>query len=1098
MKARKKHPESQFVNLLWVTPCLPLEGVKEASERAILKLRTLQNDYVSAVRKANNGERHPDTTLFRSSDLLHPFLLAANYPNASPKLLDTSFKAMKTLMEANAICPGDGMNMVRVWMIQAQVVVSYSSKELSTASAVSGSQTGDSSYSVNTAQPSGWFGGILSSTSSSAVATASIIERTTNSVATKTAVSSSHGQAGSGRLHAKDLEKLAMDILSCLLQLLELRDLPVTTDQWIQSVTLCCLLYLPSRQNVRQAAHSTLPQVLSLLIREEAAVPLALKTWDDLLLCAVGVESLAKEKAPQASTFQGAFRQCTPGENDGPHPPSPALSLELMATLLKEAPTIFSHRGQETLQVTAQVLLKQSTAANAAPLEYSKAVQFVLVLLRTQTREWSSECRELIGSLTKQIVLATEALRKQADFEDGYVYSISNKNLEASARNLETLQGLPPALLWKASLCLEVLNSLVHDGTMEAVWLHPDVVVPLLEATSDLCTIGASCREHINLFILASRKKEHGLFYSAETLSSLSFWQNGKTKDEKYILGDTLWIGLSVILKIVESLDEVALESSFAPALAVLQHYLKRLPASGIIVKRALEGYFSLAKASLHLPLLRHVLLSSLCKLSLPKWGTRDSSFCLKDHHVATLICLLNVVHRFHDRIESEWSVILQTFQKLSNAPIASPHLSDRAYVGALSISAVYARFASFTTCLSDKSLLCFVKALREIAVLDETARAVTNPVRGADVLKVPSKPKDGSGTDDKGTIGEKIMSIGVRAIYGNENPNPQSDDVPLTERTKNTYYHDYQVEFCRRLGSAKHPVWLGISPFAFALLADVAMANSFRYDRCGDTILRELCALAAESPPTRLFAMDMMSLLTITHLSHSVELPTSFVGPGKIVFEDPRQNQYLAAEQTEPIDWREITSVPQLGLFGPLCDFIRQTSVASAVEAGLEALHSVLESSGHKLKAEAWNEIIHAISSIPSNVRSSTDWSESCFIAFRCLKLIVDDFLDEMGSSDVLASLLDCCSTFGSSRHDVNTSLTAIGLLWTIADQDSASTSIDVSYPIPTDTHTFKSFPNPKDHSYFVSVASPLQIGIPFSRSKSRSKFPATVLKCR
>ena len=105
-------------------------GVKEASERAILKLRSLQNEYVTAVRKAAaEGEKHPSTTIFRSSDLLHPFLLAANYPNASPKLLDTSFKAMKALIEADAINPGDGMNLVRVWMIQAQVVVSYSARD---------------------------------------------------------------------------------------------------------------------------------------------------------------------------------------------------------------------------------------------------------------------------------------------------------------------------------------------------------------------------------------------------------------------------------------------------------------------------------------------------------------------------------------------------------------------------------------------------------------------------------------------------------------------------------------------------------------------------------------------------------------------------------------------------------------------------------------------------------------------------------------------------------------------------------------------------------------------------------------------------------
>lgn len=1048
-----------LVVVVLLQPILFSKGVKEASERAILKLRTLQNDYVSAVRKANNGDRHPDTKLFRSSDLLHPFLLAANYPNASPRLLDTSFKAMKTLMEANAICPGDGMNMVRVWMIQAQVVVSYSSKESSpsiTASAVPGSNAGaPSSDSANKTQPAGWFGGLLLSSA----ATSSVIERTTNSVSTKTAVSSSHGQAGSGRLNAKDLEKLAMDIMSCLLQLLELRDLPVTTEQWVQSITLCCLLYLPSRQNVRQAAHSTLPQVLALLVRDTEAFSLALKTWDDLLTCALGWDKIAKMKTPETNAFQGAFRQCKFGDNDAAHPPSPALSFELMTTLLKDVPRLFSQMGEKTLAVTAQVLVKQSTTTRTAPLEYLRAIQFVLVLLQTQANDRPTECRELIARLLQPIPTATEALRKQADFEDGYVYNLSNKNLTASSGTLETLEGLPPAILWKSSLSMEILHSLVHDTALDDLWLHFDVIVPLLEATSDLCTIGASCQEHINLFILASRKKEHGLSYSAESLSSSILWRSGKTRDEKYILGDVLWIGLSVILKVAESLNDAVLESSFAPILAVLQHYLKRLPASGIIVKRALEGYFSLAKVSLRLPLLRRALLSSLCKLSLPKWGTQDPSCLLKDHHIAALICLLNVVHRFHDDIGSEWSVILQTFQELSNVTIASPYLSDRAYVGALSISAVYSRFAFFSTCLSDDTLVDFVKGLRKVAALYQASNAIVSPVMGVDVLRIQSKSKESLGKDDKGTIGEKIMSIGVRAIYGQEGPNYQIDDVPLTERTRNTYYHDYQIEFSSRFGSSKHPFRLDVSPFAIALLADMAATNAFRHDRCGATILTELCALGTESPPTRLFAMDMVSMLITSHLAETTALPTSFAGPGKIVYEDPRQNQYLAAE--EIVTSNMSMSISQVVLFGPLCEYIRQTTVASAVESGLEALHSVLESSGHELKAEAWNEIIQAVASIPSNLRSSADWSESCLIGFRCLKLIVDDFLDEMGSSTVRVSLLDCCSSFGSSRHDVNTSLTAIGLLWTIADQDADSISIDVSsfflsFLISTVTLTF------------------------------------------
>jgi hypothetical protein len=1013
-----------------------------------LKLRTLQNAYVSAVRKASaSGEKHPNTSLFQSSDLLHPFLLAANYPNASPKLLDTSFKAMEILMEANAICPGDGMNLVRVWMIQAQVVVSYSMKETtsqgtgvassssSPKSATHSPMETPSATSASSQSTGSWLGSFLSTSSVSGTG------ETSHAVSIKSAVSSSHGQAGSGHLNAKDLEKLALDILSCLLQLLELRDLPVSTEQWIQSVTLCCLLYLPLRQTVRQAAHSTLPQVLTLLVKDEDAKDLAIATWEDLLICTMGFPSAISKRKP---SLHGAFSHCRLGGKDAAQPPSPSLSLDLMTTLLKVAPFVFSPK---TLGVVVQVLQKQSGSPNATPVECLRVLQFVLVVLQTQAKEWPTECRELVVRLVQPIPMATEALRKQVDFEDGFIYKVPNKAV-VPATNLETLSGLPPTSLWKAALTLDTLKILVQDKTLTEVWMHSEVIVQLLEATSDFCTIGASCEDHINLLVLACRQNEHGLAYSAETLTS-DCWKKGKNKDETYILGDALWIGLSTILKMIDCLDESVLEPAFAPSLAVLQHYLKRFPASGAIVKRSLEGYFSLAKVSLKVPILRRALLTSLCKLSLPRWGTHDSTCLLEDHNVAALICLLNVVHRYYDSIGSEWSIVLQTFQELSVLAIASPNLSDSAYVGALSISAVFSRVASFSTCFSDKSLAQFVEGLREVSLLEKTP-GVISPVGGADILRTPNKQMDNLTKEEKESIAEKLLNIGVRAIYGGQDGlNAQPPDVPLAQRTKNMYSHDYQTEFSRRIALSKHPIRVYQVPYTFSLLADVAMTNSFRHGRCGAAIFREFCKLAADSPSTRHFAMDTVAMLIMSHVAQDGDFPISFTGPGKIMYEDPRQNQYFAVD-TIRADESKDDLVSQVDLLGPLCKCIRDVKVASVAEAGVEALHSVLESCGHNLDNDAWNEVIQAVASLPSDDRSSEEWANSCLVGFRCLKLIVDDFVDQTDASTTArSSLLDCCSSFGSSSHDVNTSLTAIGLLWTIADQDAGTAAIDVSFEI-------------------------------------------------
>jgi hypothetical protein len=123
-------------------------GVKEASERAILSLRLLQNKYVAAVRQAtrsigedvshdstnnshatnvpnvvssSNRIAHPTTQMFQSQDILRPFLLAANYPNVGNRILQLSLDGIQTLLAGQAICKQDGVHIVRVLHIQAHV-----------------------------------------------------------------------------------------------------------------------------------------------------------------------------------------------------------------------------------------------------------------------------------------------------------------------------------------------------------------------------------------------------------------------------------------------------------------------------------------------------------------------------------------------------------------------------------------------------------------------------------------------------------------------------------------------------------------------------------------------------------------------------------------------------------------------------------------------------------------------------------------------------------------------------------------------------------------------------------------------------------------
>jgi hypothetical protein len=634
-------------------------GVKEASERAILQLRALQNAYVTAVRMATqSGGTHPTTELFRSQDILRPFLLAANYPNASPQLLQISLSAMSLLIEGNAICPGDGIHMVRVWTIQANVYASALRKHGHHQKVATSTTTSSSS----------WFGMLSSSDLSS----------------------SSSGQGVTPP--KKESEKVALELLSLLIQLLELRDLPVTDEQWASSVALCCILLETEKSNiVQQAANSTLHQVLSLMFEKESEI--AVETWQDLVTLA----------SAHDSALVGAFSHCT---GSGPLPPSPQVCLELMHKLLSQEDITWLSLSSTLMDPTLELTKSQFSGTETLETLW-RSSQLARILLQKEPRS------DLIATLVQGIVAATEACRKNHDFEDGFIYM--EPIVKKQSQKIMTL--IPDFLLWKAGLALETLLVIMP--------LLKDDASVVAEAISDFCTIGASCHDHMLQLVECASANEQGeldgiqiepnMFRNAEEAIKTS----GENKTT-CSMGEALWLAFHCILRLIQSVGAQSIEGCFAPSLAVLQHYLKRFPGSNTIVQCTLEGYLGLADVAVPVTsgraLLRQALLASLCKLSLPSWGKHDPSCQLDSCHVESLICLLNITHKHYDNILSDWRMILWTFQELSILSISSPLLSDEGYAKALAVSSTFARIAPLSTCLSPESLTCMINALADIS----------------------------------------------------------------------------------------------------------------------------------------------------------------------------------------------------------------------------------------------------------------------------------------------------------------------------------------------------------------------------------------------
>lgn len=68
--------------------------------------------------------------------------------------------------------------------------------------------------------------------------------------------------------------------------------------------------------------------------------------------------------------------------------------------------------------------------------------------------------------------------------------------------------------------------------------------------------------------------------------------------------------------------------------------------------------------------------------------------------------------------------------------------------------------------------------------------------------------------------------------------------------------------------------------------------------------------------------------------------------------------------------------------------------------------------------------------------------WGGACLsLAFKCLQLVVDEFLERLPREQV-PKLVVCAGAFGGQTESVNLSLTAIGMLWTVCDTFADATA--------------------------------------------------------
>jgi len=213
-----------------------------------------------------------------------------------------------------------------------------------------------------------------------------------------------------------------------------------------------------------------------------------------------------------------------------------------------------------------------------------------------------------------------------------------------------------------------------------------------------------------------------------------------------------------------------------------------------------------------------------------------------------------------------------------------------------------------------------------------------------------------------------------------------------------------------------------------FALRMLTQMASSSR--RCFEEVVRELLLMTTfvPQPPLsatqfpqlnqfQVFTTDSILQLMQTALQNAVN---SLSPVAKV----PNQATLAEIEAFE----REHPSLPhvfdQEELFEPLLTLVRS-------ELKDRALHGILEllnSSGHLVNT-GWPLVLRAIQEAGEVGDSKTQ-----VIAFKCLRLVVDDLLATIPTA-YIPDCIRCIGRFGACAKDVNISLTAVNELWSVAD---------------------------------------------------------------
>ena len=1086
-ESRRKHP-----------------AVKEAAERAILSLRALQNKYVVAVRKASQNtasgqsSEHPTTALFQSQDVLRPFLLAANYPDVGNKVLNLSMDGIQTLIGGNAILRNDGVNVVRILHIQANVCAAAIQGKNGVGSGTIGSMipSAGSVMNAGVGTISSLGNSILSGfgfkservvagedqQSSQNQASNDQIEESpssqsdtsTDTHTTRSVASTSHASHRSG----KEDEALSIRILQTVNMIVDSKGLELNEEVLSQCISICLVLSAcgtrsnlshdsqghssshssmasPKRINSKRknladknhanhsvsgaankvsgAAIAALRQIISTLFTRatEAVSVSTLKQSqaegsesntmpdEDEKTC---LETLASKTLLDLCSLvknndivcDGPFGQALIGQQSKLLRPSRTLSFNLIELILEQHKNLFEDEPppqakcnfhlifKNTLCPLLSTMLKSCTKqediSGDGPLDLMlklNAITTSIISSYGTNDLFRSECFDLLAANIAPIIDATNLLRDSHEFEDGYVYDIDSPDETLDPDSVERSQVSKyesSKTMWAAAISIESLYTLLSTQFLRLLSLFKEkggvegdsILSIIISAVCDFTVVASSSKDSISQVVKCAST------VPSDTRNIVS--GDGEIFSNTFYF-HTARINPSLISSAKHMTNYNIGECIFTAFNFVLifwQNAKAAINEGGTKeIQTLLEESFGPSIAVIQHFLRRCPASDLICQSSLSGLSNLASSLlplCLDD--------------------DFKRGVIFSSLSKLCLPARGNEEIRELRKLNHMSISLLFQLMQSNSNDIKDEwstVILCLseLSGISTEGKLEDTKIADNISKLG----KFSMKLNDVSLNYLIKSIIDLCNAGGSRAGSGSRNQYGfklyESTKAMITSTKLMTQSNDFHI-----------------IPFLNILLVNLTVSNASRFGSFGNDVMIFLSKEGAinEEALVRTFHIDAMSHLIASYLAS--------------------EKKHISHDDGERC------------IIKPLCSTIQTTTYVDSAEQALIKLKQVIED-GYDIMF-AWQHMIMALTSIAecSPKERDGDWSGTCTIAFGCLKLLVDDFLNELPNQEpTRIALLDCCAAFGSSRFDINTSLTATGMLWSIADQDNSPDSVDVSF---------------------------------------------------